>query len=103
MKALCAVAAVGLCLMGAIRPASAQPWYREGPSYGYEERGPRFREDGGWYRERPRYRRRGFGFNEREYLFCNRDVLRAVRRGEVRSGWEHYQTHGRYEGRRLSC
>ena len=102
MKALCAMAPVGLCLMGSIRSASAQPWYREGPGYG-QERGPRYRGYDGWYRERPRYRGRGFAFNERAYLFCNPDVLRAVRRGQMRSGWQHYQRYGRYEGRRLFC
>ncbi|RZA02567.1 MAG: hypothetical protein EOP11_16635 [Proteobacteria bacterium] len=42
-------------------------------------------------------------FDEREYLRCNPDVAQAVRRGQVRSGWEHYQQFGRRENRRLSC
>lgn len=42
--------------------------------------------DNGWY-------------GERAYLTCNDDVRRAVQRGEVRSGYDHYLTHGRYEPR----
>lgn len=38
-------------------------------------------------------------YGEREYLECNRDVARAVRRGDFRSGREHYRLHGRYENR----
>ena len=57
---------------------------------GYRERG---RGDGG----------RGYGFDESEYLRCNPDVLRAVRRGQMKSGAVHYQTFGRRERRRLSC
>ena len=49
------------------------------------------------------YGGRGYGFNEREYLRCNPDVRRAVRRGIVSSGRAHYRVNGRYEGRRLSC
>nr|WP_084731060.1 hypothetical protein [Microvirga vignae] len=111
MKALCAIAAVGLSLMAPIGSASAQ-WYGgpgygyEEPDYGYEERGPRYRgRDYDYeYRERgPRYRDRAYAFNEREYLRCHRDVRRAVRRGEVESGLAHYLRFGRREGRRLSC
>ncbi len=47
--------------------------------------------------------RAGAYFDEREYLRCNPDVWRAVRRGEQPSGWAHYQKFGRYEGRRLRC
>jgi hypothetical protein len=105
MKAVCAVAAIGLSLVAPVSSASAQPYgygYPGGPDYGYEERGPRFeeRED---YRGRPRYRGRRFVFSEREYLRCNRDVLQAIRRGQMESGWQHYQIYGRREGRRLTC
>lgn len=44
-----------------------------------------------------------FRFDEREYLRCNPDVARAVRRGQMPSGWVHYQQFGRRENRRLSC
>ena len=90
MKALCAIAAVGLSLVGFVGFASAQPY--GGRDYGYEERGPRYRD-----------RDRGYGFDEGEYLRCNPDVLRAVRRGQMESGAVHYQTFGRHERRRLSC
>jgi hypothetical protein len=42
-------------------------------------------------------------FDEDEYLRCNRDVRRAVMRGEFESGLEHFQRHGRREARRLTC
>lgn len=42
-------------------------------------------------------------FNEREYLRCNPDVRQAVRRGQMPSGWYHYQTFGRRENRQLNC
>ncbi len=42
-------------------------------------------------------------FNENEYLRCYPDVRRAVRNGEFLSGWQHYQLHGYYENRPLSC
>jgi hypothetical protein len=123
MKAFCATVAVGLGLMVSMGSASAQPYgrpgygyedrdyeYRErGPryrerDYGYEERGPRYRERDYGYEERgPRYRGRRSGFDEGEYLRCNPDVRRAVRRGQVGSGTEHFLLHGRREGRRLSC
>lgn len=106
MKSVGAMAAIGLSLMGLISSASAQPYgygFRGGPDYRYEERGPRFEERGEWYRERPRYRGRRLVFSEREYLRCNRDVLRAIRRGEMASGWQHYQIFGLREGRRLRC
>jgi hypothetical protein len=109
MKAFCTIAVVGLSLLGSIVSASAQPY--GGPGFGYEElddgygeRGPRYRERDYGYEERgPRSRDRRYAFNEREYLRCNRDVLRAVRRGETESGLAHYQRFGRREGRRLSC
>jgi hypothetical protein len=118
MKALCTMAVLGLSLMASVGPASAQAsgpgWYRvpipdnryRERDYDYRERGPRYRErDYDYdYRERgPRYRSRGFAFNEREYLRCNRDVRRAVRRGEIESGLAHYRIFGRREGRRLRC
>ncbi len=110
MKVFCAIAAVGLGLMGAVGSASAQYYgrpdygYRQ-PDYEYRERGgPRYRDRDYGYEERgPRYRGREYAFSEREYLRCNPDVLLGLRRGQVRSGWEHYQTFGRYEGRRLRC
>ncbi|PVE20517.1 hypothetical protein DC522_31860 [Microvirga sp. KLBC 81] len=109
MKALCAMAAFGLSLMTSMASASAQPyggpgyWYEE-PDYGYEERAPWYQEPDYGYRERgPRYRDRAYAFDEREYLRCNRDVRRAVRRGRIESGLAHYLRHGRREGRRLSC
>ena len=101
MKAFCAVAAVGLSLVASIGPASAQPY--GGRYYEYEERSPRDRDDYE-YRERgPRRKDRGYGFDEREYLLCNPDVRRAVNRGQFESAFEHYQKHGRREGRRISC
>jgi hypothetical protein len=120
MKALFAIAAVGLSLMGSMGAASAQPG--GGPDYGYRERdegygerGPRYREREGYgergprYRERESgergrgYRERDTGFNEREYLRCNPDVARAISRGQMQSGFMHYQGYGRREGRRVSC
>jgi hypothetical protein len=38
---------------------------------------------------------------EASYLGANPDVASAVVRREFESGWEHYQKHGRSEGRRL--
>ena len=97
MKALCVLAAVGLTLLGSLGSVSAQPYGGYGDGYrgrndGYQDRGSRYRDRG-----------RGYGFNEREYLRCNPDVLRAVRRGIVSSGTAHYRVNGRREGRRLSC
>ena len=95
MKTFCAVAVVCLSLMGSMSSTSSQPYgYRDQP-YGYSDRdyGPRDRDYG---------RRRRSGFDEREYLNCNPDVLRAVRRGQT-SARAHYERFGRREGRRLSC
>jgi hypothetical protein len=39
------------------------------------------------------------GFNEAAYLAANPDVADAVRRGEVRSGFEHYRRFGFSENR----
>jgi hypothetical protein len=109
MKVLCAMAALGLSLMASMGSASAQPYGGPGYGYrdrdgGYDERGPRDRDRDYGYEERgPRYRGRPSAFNEREYLRCNRDVLRSVRRGETASGLQHYLQFGRREGRRLSC
>jgi hypothetical protein len=109
MKALCAIAAVGLTLMGYMGSASAQPYggrYYEdrGRDYEYRERGPRYRERDYEYEERgPRHRGRGYAFDEREYLRCNPDVRAAVYPGGFSSGFQHYQRHGRREGRRLTC
>lgn len=110
MKTVFALAAAGLSLMSVIGAASAQPY--GGRDYGYEERGrgygrdDRYRERDRGYDDRDdRYRERGrgYGFNEREYLRCNPDVLQAVRRGQMESGALHYRVFGRREGRRLSC
>lgn len=106
MKAIYAAAAVGLGLMGSIASVSAQPY--GGRDYGYEERGRGYGgrdyddDRGRGYGGRG-YRGRDYGFDEREYLRCNPDVLRAVRRGQMESGALHYQTFGRRERRRLSC
>ncbi|MBM3654825.1 MAG: hypothetical protein FJX06_18810, partial [Alphaproteobacteria bacterium] len=40
-------------------------------------------------------------FDERSYLFANRDVGDAVARGEIASARVHFSTHGREEGRQL--
>ena len=107
MKAICAVAAVGLGLMGSIASVSAQPYGSR--DYGYEERGRGYGgrdyddEDRGRGYGGRGYRGRDYGFDEREYLRCNPDVLRAVRRGQMESGAVHYQVFGRRERRRLSC
>ncbi|KQO88466.1 hypothetical protein [Methylorubrum extorquens] len=107
MKAIYAVAAVGLGLMGSIASVSAQPYGSR--DYGYEERGRGYGsrdyddEDRGRGYGGRGYGRRDYGFDEREYLRCNPDVLRAVRRGQMESGAAHYQTFGRRERRRLSC
>ncbi len=103
MKALYILAAAGLSLLGSLAPVSAQRYgdpysdYRgRDRSYGY---GDRYDD----YEERPRYRERRVVFDEYEYLRCNRDVRRAVSRGEFESGLQHFQRHGRRENRRLSC
>ena len=107
MRRFCAIAAVGLGLIGAMGVASAQPY--GGPDYGYGDRdrgyGGRDRgyDDRGRYGDRERRRERQYGFDEREYLRCNPDVRRAVMNGTMESGALHYQVHGRREGRRLSC
>jgi hypothetical protein len=38
-------------------------------------------------------------FNERSYLHANPDIAGALVRGEVPSGWDHYQRFGQREGR----
>lgn len=110
MKAMWAMAAVGLGLIGAMEPAVAQGFRERGD---FEERGRgrgesrergefRERDDFG-DRGRGRGRERAGGFDEREYLRCHPDVRRAVANGTMKSGALHYQVHGRGEGRRLSC
>jgi hypothetical protein len=42
------------------------------------------------------------GFIESMYLMANPDVDAAVRRGELTSGFEHWQQHGRNEGRPIA-
>ena len=41
------------------------------------------------------------GFNESEYLAANPDVAASVERGNHKSGFQHYQLHGKREGRPL--
>ncbi len=67
--------------------------------------GQRYHDYDHWrwrHRHRETYGGGGY-FSEREYLHCNPDVREAIRRGELSSGWEHYQAIGRSEGRRLRC
>jgi SAM-dependent methyltransferase len=40
-------------------------------------------------------------FDESQYLEANPDVADAVARGDIASGWAHYESHGRDEGRDL--
>src|SRR5215469_6370633 len=40
-------------------------------------------------------------FNEAAYLYLHPDVAAAVRRGEYRSGLEHWKKYGKEEGRML--
>lgn len=42
------------------------------------------------------------GFSESCYLKLHDDVRRGVELGYFKSGWEHYEKHGRAEGRRSS-
>jgi hypothetical protein len=100
MKAFWVIAAAGIGLTGLLGPAAAQPrggYGYGGPDYGYEDRNEGYRE------RAPRYRERGYAFDEREYLRCNPDVRRGVWRGEVQSGFAHFQQFGRAENRRLRC
>ena len=86
---------VGLGLMlGSIGAVDARPRYDRGYDRGY---------DRNYDRGYDRGYDRAYGFDEREYLRCNPDVRRAVRRGTMESGIVHYQVFGRREGRRLSC
>jgi len=123
MKAVGIVLVAGLSLIGSLGPTAAQR-YRE-PDDGYEHRQrdhhSRGRDDDrnrydhrdrgqrDWGRDhgrsdhRPRYGARAPTFVEGAYLLCNRDVLAAVNRGDFTSGFEHYQKHGRREGRPLRC
>jgi Phytanoyl-CoA dioxygenase (PhyH) len=41
-------------------------------------------------------------FDEASYLRLNPDVAKALATGQIRSGWEHYNEHGRREGRKIS-
>jgi hypothetical protein len=101
MKTICAIAAVGLSLMGSIASVSAQPY--GGRDDSYRDRGSRSYEDRDGD-DRGRGDRVGnYDFDEREYLRCNPDVSQAVERGTMPSGSVHYQNFGRKEGRRLSC
>ena len=95
MKALCAMAAVSLSLMGSMDSASAQP-------YGGRDDGYRERDYGG--RDRgAEYGGRESAFDDREYLRCNPDVAQAIARGQMKSAIAHYQVFGQREGRKLSC
>jgi hypothetical protein len=113
MKAICAIAALGLSLVAPMGSASAQ---YGSPDYGYGGREREYGRDRDYgrdrnfgYEERGRgYKERAprdqeYGFNERAYLRCNPDVARAVAQGRMQSGFMHYQGYGRREGRRLSC
>ena len=40
-------------------------------------------------------------YNERDYLASNPDVAKAVRNGDFFSGWTHFNSHGRKEGRTM--
>lgn len=102
MKALWAVAAIGLGLAGAVGTVSAQPY--GGYDRGGYDRGGGYRDDYGrdrGYREERRGG--GYAFDEREYLRCNPDVRRAVARGQMESAIAHYRTFGQRERRRLTC
>ena len=99
MKAFCAVAVIGLGLIGPVVSAVAQPY--GGSDYGYRDRGDRYRDED--YGDRGRGYGRANVFDEREYLRCNPDVRRAVNNGQVESGAAHYRVFGRRENRRLSC
>ena len=99
MKALCAVAAVGLSLISFMGSVSAQPYGDRG--YGDRDRG--FRDRGGDFEDQDDDDRGGGGFDESEYLRCYPDVRRAVERGTMPSGAFHYERFGRKEGRRLTC
>ncbi|TXN11354.1 hypothetical protein FV219_05445 [Methylobacterium sp. WL122] len=121
MKTLCAVLAVSLTTISSVAPAFAQPYGSR--DYGYDRRDDGYRDRDRGYGDREyggrddRRRdddRRGYGsddrgrggvasFDEREYLRCNPDVLRAVQSGKMKSGAAHYQVFGRREGRKLSC
>ncbi|TXM67248.1 hypothetical protein [Methylobacterium sp. WL120] len=116
MKTLCTVLAVSLTTISSVAPAFAQPY--GGRDYGYDRREDgyrdRDREYGGRDDRRRDDDRRGYGaedrgrggvasFDEREYLRCNPDVLRAIQSGKMKSAAAHYQAFGRREGRRLSC
>ena len=113
MKAVCAILTAGLSFTASVGPALAQPYDYRDYDYGYRQRDYDYRDrydyrddyrDRYDYRDRgPRYRNRAYAFDEREYLRCNPDVRRAVRRGEFESGLQHCLRFGRREGRDLSC
>lgn len=115
MKTIWITALVGLSLMGAVDPASAQ---RDGRDYnereysgrGYGDRDNRDRsrgydddDDQGQERGRGYRDEREAQFDENEYLRCHPDVRQAVERGEMESGEFHYRNFGRREERRLTC
>jgi hypothetical protein len=108
MKTFCAVATRAVSLMGSLGSTYSQPYSGPGSGSGYGRDYERYGPGSGSgygrdYEPRgPRYGRVG-GFDEGEYLRCNPDVRRAVRRGEQPSGWVHYQRFGRYENRPLRC
>jgi SAM-dependent methyltransferase len=41
-------------------------------------------------------------FNEEMYLTLHKDVRLAVERGDLQSGWDHYERYGKSEGRKVS-
>lgn len=67
------------------------------------QRGREYDDDRGRERSRGSQEEPEAAFDEDEYLRCNPDVARAVKRGEMASGYLHYRTFGRREGRRLTC
>ncbi len=106
MKAFCAAAAMGLTLIGRTGSTYSQPYIGPGSGSGYGRDYERYGPGSGSGQGREYIgpgSERVAGFDEGEYLRCNPDVRRAVRRGEQPSGWAHYQRFGRYEHRRLSC
>lgn len=115
LKRITIAALAGLAIMGAVAPATAQYDDRGGAGLRFDEGrgygGWRYREEDDRYGYRDRWRedrrdwreRRGYAFDEREYLRCNPDVWRAVRRGQMDSGLVHWRVFGRREGRRLEC
>ncbi len=103
MKAIGILAAAALTLLASLGSASAQRYGDPYSDYRGRDRSDGYGDRYDDYEERPRYRERRVIFDEGEYLRCNRDVRRAISRGQFESGLQHFQRHGRRENRRLSC